>query len=327
MSDKKFSVVIAGGGSTFTPGFVISLCANQDKLPLRKLKLYDIDADRQKKIGDACAIIVKEKAPQVEFEYTTDPEEAFTDVDFVLGSIRVGKYEMRSQDEKIPLKYGVNGQETTGPGGMAYGLRSIPAIIEIIDFMEKYSPNAWMVNYSNTIAIVSEACRRFRPNAKVVNICDMPIDDMGRMAAIAGLKSFKDLDFTYYGLNHFGWWKSVTNKKTGEDLMPLLKEYVKKNGYYVGGDFDKETEASWVATFKKVADCYALDPTTLPNNYMQYYYFPQYEVENANPHYTRTDEILEYRQKIVFGECARIVKEGTAKGNLLGKRSALQLHH
>lgn len=223
---------------------------------------------------------------------------------------------MRSQDEKIPLKYGVNGQETTGPGGMAYGLRSIPAIIEIIDFMEKYSPNAWMVNYSNTIAIVSEACRRFRPNAKIVNICDMPIDDMGRMAAIAGLKSFKDLDFTYYGLNHFGWWKSVTNKKTGEDLMPLLKEYVKKNGYYVGGDFDKETEASWVATFKKVADCYALDPTTLPNNYMQYYYFPQYEVENANPHYTRTDEILEYRQKIVFGECARIVKEGTAKGNL-----------
>ena len=104
MSDKKFSVVIAGGGSTFTPGFVISLCANQDKLPLRKLKLYDIDADRQKKIGDACAIIVKEKAPQVEFEYTTDPEEAFTDVDFVLDSIRVGKNEMRNQDEKIPLK-------------------------------------------------------------------------------------------------------------------------------------------------------------------------------------------------------------------------------
>ena len=316
MSDKKFSVVIAGGGSTFTPGFVISLCANQDKFPLRKLKLYDIDAERQKKIGDACAIIMKEKEPGVEFEYTTDPEEAFTDVDFVLGSIRVGKYEMRSHDEKIPLKYGVNGQETTGPGGMAYGLRSIPAIIQIIDYMEKYSPNAWMVNYSNTIAIVSEACRRFRPNAKIINICDMPIDDMGRMAAIVGLNSYKDLDFTYYGLNHFGWWKGVRNKKTGEDLMPRLKEYVKDNGYYVGGDFDKETEASWVATFKKVKDCYAMDPTTLPNNYMQYYYFPKYEVDNANPHYTRTDEILEYRQKIVFGECERIVKEGTAKGNL-----------
>ncbi|WP_441327813.1 family 4 glycosyl hydrolase, partial [Lactobacillus crispatus] len=148
--NRKFSVVIAGGGSTFTPGFVLNLLQNQDRFPLRKLKFYDNDAERQKKIGDAVAIIMKERAPEIEFEYTTDPKEAFTDVDFVIGSIRVGKYHMRSLDEKIPLRYGVNGQETTGPGGMAYGLRSIPAIIQIIDWMEEYSPNAWMINYSNT---------------------------------------------------------------------------------------------------------------------------------------------------------------------------------
>ena len=190
---------------------------------------------------------------------------------------------MRSHDEKIPLKYGVNGQETTGPGGMAYGLRSIPAIIQIIDYMEKYSPNAWMINYSNTIAIVSEACRRFRPKSKVINICDMPIDIMTRMAQNGGLKDYHDLDFIYYGLNHFGWWKELRNYKTGEDLMPELKKYVRENGYYVGGDFDKETEASWVATFKKAKDCYALEPDALPNTYMQYYYYPQYEVAHANP--------------------------------------------
>jgi maltose-6'-phosphate glucosidase len=233
-----------------------------------------------------------------------------------MGSIRVGKYHMRSLDEKIPLKYGVNGQETTGPGGMAYGLRSIPAIIQIIDWMQEYSPNAWMINYSNTIAIVAEACRRLRPNAKVINICDMPIDDMDRMAAICGLNSWHDIDFNYYGLNHFGWWKEVRNKKTGEDLMPKLKEYVKDHGYWVGGEYDKNTEASWEATFKKVADDYKMDPETLPNNYMQYYYFPQYEVANADPKHTRTDEIREHRQKIVFGECERIVKAGTAKDNI-----------
>ena len=77
-----------------------------------------------------------------------------------------------------------------------------------------------MINYSNTIAIVAEACRRLRPGAKVINICDMPIDDMDRMAAICGLNSWHDIDFNYYGLNHFGWWKEVRNKKTGEDLMP-----------------------------------------------------------------------------------------------------------
>lgn len=314
--DKRYSVVIAGGGSTYTPGFVLSLIANQNRFPLRKLKFYDNDAERQKKIGDACAIIMKERAPQIEFSYTTDPKEAFTDVDFVMGSIRVGKYHMRELDEKIPLRYGVNGQETTGPGGMAYGMRSISAIIEIIDWMEKYSPNAWMINYTNTIAIVAEACRRLRPNAKVINICDMPVEIMTRMAKICGLNDYHDLDVNYYGLNHFGWWKEVRDKKTGKDLMPLLKKHISENGYWVGGEFDKETETSWAETFKKAKDCYALDPETLPNTYMQYYYFPQYEVKNADPNHTRTDEIREYRQKIVFGECVRIVKAGTAKGNI-----------
>ncbi len=105
---------------------------------MRQLKFYDNDAERQKKIGEAVKIIMKERAPQIKFSYTTDPKEAFTDVDFVMGSIRVGKYHMRSLDEKIPLKYGVNGQETTGPGGRAYGLRSISAIIQIIDWMQEY---------------------------------------------------------------------------------------------------------------------------------------------------------------------------------------------
>ncbi|MDK6637452.1 6-phospho-alpha-glucosidase, partial [Streptococcus mitis] len=69
--DRKFSVVIAGGGSTFTPGFILRLINQQDKFPLRQIKFYDIDAERQKKIGDACAIIIKERAPQIKFSYTT----------------------------------------------------------------------------------------------------------------------------------------------------------------------------------------------------------------------------------------------------------------
>lgn len=101
---KKQSVVIAGGRSTFTPGIVMMLLENQDKFPLRKLKFYDDNYERQKQIADACEIIVKEKAPHIEFVATTNPEEAFTDVDFVMAHIRVGLYAMREQDEKIPLK-------------------------------------------------------------------------------------------------------------------------------------------------------------------------------------------------------------------------------
>ncbi len=137
MKDKKFSVVVAGGGSTFTPGIVLMLLEHQERFPLRKLKFYDNDAKRQAVIADAMAIVLKERAPEIEFVATTDPEEAFTDVDFVMAHIRVGKYAMREKDEKIPLKYGVLGQETCGPGGIAYGMRSIGGILEIVRYMEK----------------------------------------------------------------------------------------------------------------------------------------------------------------------------------------------
>ncbi len=104
--------------------------------------------------------LLKKKHQKLNFYQTTDPETGFTDIDFVMAQIRVGKYEMRDKDEKIPLKYGVVGQETCGPGGIAYGMRSIGGVIEIIDYMEKYSPNAWMLNYSNPAAIVAEADKK-----------------------------------------------------------------------------------------------------------------------------------------------------------------------
>jgi len=116
---KKNSVVIAGGGSTYTAGIVMMLIENQDKFPLRKLKFYDNNKERQDIVAKACEIIIKERAPKIEFIATTDPEEAFTDVDFVMAHIRVGGLKMRELDEKIPLKYGAVGQETCGPGGMA----------------------------------------------------------------------------------------------------------------------------------------------------------------------------------------------------------------
>lgn len=173
--DKKFSVVIAGGGSTFTPGIVLMLLENLDKFPIRQIKFYDNLESRQKVIADACEIILKEKAPEIDFVATTDPETAFTDVDFVMAHIRVGLYAMREKDEKIPLKYGVIGQETCGPGRIAYGMRSIGGFLELIDYMEQYSPDAWMLNYSNPAAIVAEATRKLRPNSKIINICDMPV--------------------------------------------------------------------------------------------------------------------------------------------------------
>ena len=312
---KKFSIVVAGGGSTFTPGIVLMLLDNLDKFPIRQIKFYDNDAERQEIIAKACDVIIKEKAPDINFVYTTDPETAFTDVDFVMAHIRVGKYAMREKDEKIPLKHGVLGQETCGPGGIAYGMRSIGGVIELVDYMEKYSPNAWMLNYSNPAAIVAEATRRLRPNSKILNICDMPIGIEIRMAEMLGLKSRKDMVIRYFGLNHFGWWTDIRDKE-GNDLMPALKEKVAKVGYNVPIE-GENTEASWNDTFTKAKDVFAVDPATLPNTYLKYYLFPDYVVEHSNPNHTRANEVMEGREKFVFGECKAIAEKGTAKDSKL----------
>ena len=227
MSKKNYAVTIAGGGSTFTPGIALMLLEERDRFPVNKVTFYDNNAERQETVAKACEIYFHENAPEVEFNYTTDPETAFTGTDFVLAHIRVGLYAMRELDEKIPLKYGCVGQETCGAGGIAYGMRSIGGVIEILDYMEKYSPNAWMLNYSNPAAIVAEACRVLRPNSRIINICDMPIDLMDKMSRMCGIKDRRELQYSYYGLNHFGWWSKIYDKE-GNDLMPQIKEHMAK---------------------------------------------------------------------------------------------------
>lgn len=311
---KKFSIVVAGGGSTFTPGIILMLLEHQDRFPLRAIKFYDNDAERQETIAKACAILLKEKAPHIDFLYTTDPKTAFTDVDFVMAHIRVGKYKMRELDEKIPLKYGVVGQETCGPGGIAYGMRSIGGVLEILNYMETYSPNAWMLNYSNPAAIVAEATRAMKPNAKILNICDMPIGIEGKMAEIAGLKSRKEMRVRYYGLNHFGWWDRIEDLN-GNDLMPTIRAHVAEHGYVPKSG--NNHEASWNETFSKAKDVYALDTKTLPNTYLKYYLFPDYVVEHSNPEHTRANEVMENREKHVFSSCNAIIAKNDSKAGEL----------
>lgn len=313
MSKKSFAVTVAGGGSTFTPGIALMLLEERDRFPIHKIMFYDNDAERQETVAKACEIYLKENAPDIEFGYTTDPETAFTGIDFVLAHIRVGKYAMRELDEKIPMKYGVVGQETCGPGGIAYGMRSIGGVLEILDYMEKYSPNAWMLNYSNPAAIVAEATRRLRPNSKILNICDMPIDLEEKMASMVGLKSRKEMKVGYYGLNHFGWWHKIYDND-GNDLMPEIKKHMAVNGFADGiAETNQHVDDSWKETFAKAKDVYAVDPTTIPNTYLKYYLYPDYVVEHTNPEHTRANEVMEGREKTVFGACREIIAKGTAK--------------
>ena len=317
MNGKKFNVVIAGGGSTYTPGIVKMMLEHQEDFPLNSVTLYDNDAERQAVIGEALEILTKEEAPQIHFSYTTDPEAAFTGKDFCMAHIRVGKYAMRRLDERIPMKYGVVGQETCGPGGIAYGMRSITGMLEIIDYMEKYSPDCWMLNYSNPAAIVAEACRRLRPHSRVINICDMPIGIENSIAKILGFESRKDMTIRYYGLNHFGWYTSIKDKDGNEYIDKLLEHELKYGNVAAGENASDFTDNSWLETARKVKDIVTLDPTHSPNSYLQYYLFPDDMVAHTDPEYTRARQVIDTREKRVFGECARIAQTGTSEGTSL----------
>lgn len=200
---------------------------------------------------------------------------------------------------------------------MAYGLRSIPGVLENIEYMEKYSPNAWMLNYSNPASIVAEACRRFKPNSRVINICDMPIGMEHTIARILGFKSRKEMCIRYYGLNHFGWWTSIKDKDGKEYIQDLIKHQLKYGNCLADDDASNYTDSSWLDTAKKVKDIIAIDPTMCPNSYFQYYLFGDDMVAHTDPNYTRADQAVDTREKRVFGECARIEKVGTAKDTTL----------
>lgn len=308
---KKYNVVIVGGGSRYTPGILRMLVSQKERFPIGRLVLYDIEKDRQEKIGQYGDILFKEYYPELdEFIYTTDKEEAYKDLDFAFVQIRAGRLKMREQDEKIALRHNCIGQETCGPGGFAYGMRSVPAMIEIIKDIRKYSKDAWILNYSNPAAIVAEATKRvFEGDKKIINICDMPVGIMASYAKILGL-DYHDLEPRYFGLNHFGWFTNVLNKETGEDYLPKLREILKTPHDLV----EEGSDQSWKDTFTFMSKMIKDSDEYLPNTYLQYYLYPEHILENENPDYTRANEVMDGNEKQVHEMCDKVIALGKIKG-------------
>ncbi len=306
-----FILAIAGGGSTYTPGIVKSLMAKLAEFPLAEIRLYDIDSERQNVIAPVVEKVIRDHSDSIKFTVTSEPEVAFSGAHFVFAQMRVGQYKMREQDEKIPLRHGVVGQETCGPGGLAYGLRTILPMVELIDLVERYADKkAWIVNYSNPAAIVAEGVRRLRPDARVLNICDMPVAAMRNIAAILGVDR-DAVTVNYFGLNHFGWFTHAY--VDGVDRMPELRKHVAKFGLLTedaAATDPQHADPSWVKTWRNIQPLMGHFPDYLPNPYMQYYLMPNQIVEHQDPDYTRANEVMDGREKKLFAAAAEYKKTG-----------------
>ncbi len=309
---KKNNIVIVGGGSTWTPGLLQSLSKKKESFPLARLVMYDVDAQRQQAIGEFAKVLFKERYPELDFEYTTDKEVAFKDMDFVFCQMRTGGYAMREKDEKIPLSFGVIGQETCGAGGFAYGMRSIRDMIQLVNDVRKRSPKAWILNYTNPAAIVAEALNREFPNdKKILNICDQPVNLLRSYGSLLGRDPY-EFEPVYFGLNHFGWFTHLYDRE-GNDLVPVIKDIVNERGF-IPVDAEQR-DKSWLDTYATVKDMVADFPDYLPNTYLQYYYYPEYKAKKLNPDFTRANEVMNGREKRVFEECRRIAEAGTAENS------------
>ena len=307
---KAFNIVLVGGGSTWTPGLLKALCKLKTRLPLNKLVMFDVNAERQAVIGEYAKVLFREEYPEVELIWTTDKEVALRDMDFIFCQMRTGGYAMREKDEKIPLSLGVIGQETCGPGGFAYGMRSIRDMIELVNDVRARSPQAWILNYTNPAAIVADALKKsFPDDERIINICDQPVNLLRSYGRLLG-RDPETFDPVYFGLNHFGWFTHLYDEN-GHDLAPELKAIIASNGFK---PVDAEQrDQSWLDTYAAVADMLHDFPDYLPNTYLQYYLYPEYKLSKLDPNFTRANEVINGREKRVFDECRTAAAEGTTK--------------
>ncbi|PCK18870.1 6-phospho-beta-glucosidase [Bacillus pumilus] len=196
-------IVTIGGGSSYTPELVEGFIKRYHELPVKELWLVDIEAGQEKLniVGALAKRMVEKAGLPIEVHLTLDRRAALKDADFVTTQFRVGLLEARAKDERIPLKYGVIGQETNGPGGLFKGLRTIPVILDIVKDMEELCPEAWLVNFTNPAGMVTEAVLRYTNLKKVVGLCNVPIGiKMGIAKALD--VNVERIEVQFAGLNH-----------------------------------------------------------------------------------------------------------------------------
>ncbi|MFF3024814.1 6-phospho-beta-glucosidase [Gottfriedia sp. NPDC057948] len=222
---KSIKIATIGGGSSYTPELVEGFIKRYDELPLRELWLVDVEEGKEKLeiVGQLAKRMFQKAGLPVEVHLTLDRKKALKDADFVTTQFRVGLLDARAKDERIPLKYGVLGQETNGPGGLFKGLRTIPVILDIVKDMKDLCPNAWLVNFTNPAGMVTEAVLRYTDHRKVVGLCNVPIGmEMGIAKLLKVEHSRVRIDFA--GLNHmvYGLDVFVDGESVKDQVIELL---------------------------------------------------------------------------------------------------------
>lgn len=251
-------LVVIGGGSSYTPELIEGVILHKDSLPVTEVVLIDVEMglDKVRINTEFARRMVKKAGLPIQVSYTLDRKEGLKDAAFVITQLRVGGLDARAKDERIPLTYGVIGQETTGPGGCFKAFRTIPVLLDICKDMEQVCPDAWLINFTNPAGIVTEAVLKYT-KVKCIGLCNVSIN-MKHDAAQRLQVDAEELDCRFIGLNHM----SVMNHAFYQGADRIEDVLAVSNSESVVKNIEKNDEMD---TFAREMGC-------MFSPYLQYFY-------------------------------------------------------
>jgi len=273
-------LTLIGGGGVRSPLFVMTLLRWQKRIGVTELCLMDIDERKLALFSALCRELVGRDGNPFTLTATSDARRALSGADHVVTTIRAGFEQGRATDERIALRHGVLGQETTGPGGFAMALRSIPAILSYARLLREVSPQAWMYNFTNPAGLVTQALRE-DGFERTIGICDGANAGQGALARWAGVQP-EQVRAEVFGLNHLSWCRRAWLE--GDDLLPRA----------IADDQFLRTEQG------------VFEPALVRqlgmhlNEYLYYYYYAEQALAAIRAErMTRGEEIVELNQRLI----------------------------
>ena len=283
-------VAVIGGGSTYTPELVNGFLARLNNFPVDELWLMDIDEERLKIVGGFAQRMVEAKGSPFKVILSTNQRASITDASYVTTQLRVGHMEARRRDEYLGLRHGLIGQETTGIGGMAKALRTIPVVLKIAqDIKEVAQPGTMLVNFTNPAGLVTQALSKYAADVPAVGVCNVPITT--KMSIIERLEegTGKKIDPEHtelktLGLNHLSWHRGFTVE--GEDVWPeVIQGFIEE----LKKEEHPEREPRTIEVLRM-----------MPNYYLQYFYHTDKKLKSQEkwpP--SRAEEVIEIEKDLL----------------------------
>ncbi|PST87136.1 6-phospho-beta-glucosidase [Photobacterium sp. NCIMB 13483] len=284
-------IAIIGGGSSYSPELIEGIIQRWQQIPLHEIALVDVEKGHNKvEIISALTrrMLDHNGLSDVTVSVHFSPDEAIKGADYVLTQFRVGQLPARAADERLGLKYGLLGQETTGVGGFAKALRTIPVMLDIAKKVELLAPNAWIINFTNPAGIVTEAVSRYS-NAKIIGLCNVPVT-MHHMIATMLNADYNDVQLRFAGLNHMVWAHEVILK--GENVTNKVIEMLCDGAALTMNNIKEEP---WSPEFLRALGA-------IPCPYHRYFYQTQTmlqdEIKQAANEGTRAEQVMKVEQEL-----------------------------